>query len=50
MNKEYELDILIKDILKEEIDDIPISDKEIELEWRKLQKEKNEKSLKIVKI
>lgn len=38
------LDDFIEDILKEELDDVRISDKEIEFEWRKfkkLQKEKN---------
>ncbi|SHJ94157.1 hypothetical protein [Tepidibacter formicigenes] len=52
MNKKDEIDILLEDILKEEVDNVNISGKEIEFEWRKfqkLQREKNKKNLMNVK-
>ncbi|WP_099189684.1 DUF4367 domain-containing protein [Tepidibacter mesophilus] len=37
MNKKDRMDELIKEILKEDVEDIQISNSEIEFEWRKLQ-------------
>lgn len=37
MNKEDRMDDLIKEILKEDVEDVQISNSEIEFEWRKLQ-------------
>ncbi|MEJ8552755.1 hypothetical protein [Tepidibacter sp. Z1-5] len=51
MNKEDRIDDLIKEILKEDVEDVQISNSEIEFEWRKLQgleksKKENKKSYK----
>ncbi|CAH2215083.1 DUF4367 domain-containing protein [Tepidibacter aestuarii] len=51
MNKEDRMDDLIKEILKEDVEDVQISNSEIEFEWRKLQgleksKKENKKSYK----
>ncbi|MBF8984578.1 hypothetical protein IZY60_13825 [Lutibacter sp. B2] len=51
MNKEDRMDNLIKEILKEDVEDVHISNSEIEFEWRKLQglekcKKENRKSYK----
>ncbi|SHH42201.1 hypothetical protein [Tepidibacter thalassicus] len=53
MNKKDNLDILIQDILKEDVNNVNISNKEIELEWRKfqnLQNNKNKNKFKYTKI